>query len=110
VAAIPARLRTIEPLVSGPVEPTRTVKLGFGVTLRGGLDFRVNGETHRHDASVRVGELVPAFRSWEDVVNVPPKATVRIAWMPDDRPGRWMYHCHILEHHAAGMIGRCEVV
>ena len=29
---------------------------------------------------------------------------VRIAWMPDDRPGEWMYHCHILEHHAAGMM------
>jgi FtsP/CotA-like multicopper oxidase with cupredoxin domain len=140
VAVIPARLRTIEPLVEGAVEPTRTVRLGFGLTLRGGLDFRVNAETHHHDAPVRVGELqvwdvvnetrmdhpfhlhgfffqvlsvngeAPAFRSWEDVVNVPPKATVRIAWMPDDRPGRWMYHCHILEHHVAGMMGHFEVV
>jgi FtsP/CotA-like multicopper oxidase with cupredoxin domain len=140
VAVIPARLRTIEPLVTGPVEPTRTVRLGFGLTLRDGLDFRVNGETHHHDAPVRVGELQvwdvvndtrmdhpfhlhgfffqvlsvggkpPAWRSWEDVVNVPPKTTVRIAWMPDDRPGGWMYHCHILEHHAAGMMGHFEVV
>ena len=30
----------------------------------------------------------PAFRSWEDTVNVPPKATVRIAWVPDDRRGQ----------------------
>ena len=28
----------------------------------------------------------------------------------DDRPGPWMYHCHILEHHAAGMMGHFEVV
>ena len=139
-AAIPERLRTIEPLAAKDAEPTRTVRLGFGVTLRGGLDFRVNGEAHHHDAPVRVGELqvwdvvndtrmdhpfhlhgfffqvlsvdgeAPAWRSWEDVVNVPPKSTVRIAWMPDDRPGQWMYHCHILEHHAAGMMGHFDVV
>jgi len=140
IAAIPERLRTIEPLAAKDAEPTRTVRLGFGLTLRGGLDFRVNGETHHHDAPVRVGELqvwdvvnetrmdhpfhlhgfffqvlsvdgeAPAWRSWEDVVNVPPKSTVRIAWMPDDRPGRWMYHCHILEHHAAGMMGHFDLV
>ena len=52
----------------------------------------------------------PPFLSWEDTVNIPPKATVRIAWMPDDRPGEWMYHCHILEHHASGMMAHFEVV
>ena len=52
----------------------------------------------------------PAFRSWEDTVNVTPKGRVRIAWMPDDRPGEWMYHCHILEHHESGMMGHFEVV
>jgi len=30
--------------------------------------------------------------------------------MPDDRPGEWMYHCHILEHHAAGMMAHFRVV
>jgi FtsP/CotA-like multicopper oxidase with cupredoxin domain len=48
--------------------------------------------------------------SWEDTVNVPAKGQVRIAWLPDDRPGSWMYHCHILEHHAAGMMAHFEVV
>ena len=41
---------------------------------------------------------------------MPPKATVRIAWYPDDRPGMWMYHCHILEHHAMGMMAHFAVV
>ena len=54
-------------------------------------------------ASRRIG-------SWEDVVNLPPKSTTRIAWMADDRPGSWMYHCHILEHHAAGMMAHFDVV
>jgi FtsP/CotA-like multicopper oxidase with cupredoxin domain len=43
-------------------------------------------------------------------VNVAAKGWVRIAWLPDDRPGWWMYHCHILEHHAAGMMGRFELI
>jgi FtsP/CotA-like multicopper oxidase with cupredoxin domain len=30
--------------------------------------------------------------------------------MPDERPGEWMYHCHILEHHAGGMMAHFEVV
>jgi hypothetical protein len=30
--------------------------------------------------------------------------------MPDNRPGKWMYHCHILEHHEAGMMAHFEVV
>ena len=49
-------------------------------------------------------------RSWDDTVNVAAKARVTIAFRPDDRPGQWMYHCHILEHHAAGMMGHFEVV
>jgi FtsP/CotA-like multicopper oxidase with cupredoxin domain len=40
----------------------------------------------------------------------PALTTVRIAWLPDERPGSWMYHCHILEHHASGMMGHFDVV
>jgi FtsP/CotA-like multicopper oxidase with cupredoxin domain len=139
-AVIPSRLRAIEPLVSGPASPTRVVKFGVSPSLRRGLDFTINRERHHHAEPVRVGELqvwdlvntsmmdhpfhlhgfffqvlsvngrAPAWRSWEDVVNLPPRSTVRIAWMPDDRPGRWMFHCHILEHHAAGMMAHFEVV
>jgi FtsP/CotA-like multicopper oxidase with cupredoxin domain len=120
----------------GPPQRSR----GFKLSVRRGLDFVVNGERHHHDEPVKVGELQvwdvvnttrmdhpfhlhgfffqvleingkkPAWRSLEDVINVPAQATVRIAWYPDDRPGMWMYHCHILEHHAAGMMAHFEVV
>jgi FtsP/CotA-like multicopper oxidase with cupredoxin domain len=139
-AAIPAQLRTIESLAAADAKPNRTVTFKVGASLRRGLDFLVNGEMHHNDKPVKVGELqvwdvvnaslmdhpfhlhgfffqvlsingkAPAFRSWEDVVNLPPRTTVRIAWMPEDRPGSWMYHCHILEHHEAGMMGHFEVV
>jgi FtsP/CotA-like multicopper oxidase with cupredoxin domain len=139
IASIPAKLRTIEPLAPIDAEPTRKVTFSVGLSLRNILDFNVNGETHHTDKPVRIGELqvwdvenaslmdhpfhlhgfffqvlsidgkAPAFRSWEDVYNLPPRSTVRIAWIPEDRPGKWMYHCHILEHHEAGMMGHFDV-
>jgi FtsP/CotA-like multicopper oxidase with cupredoxin domain len=139
-AVIPERLRHIEPLVTGSATSTHEVHLGVRPSLRHGVDFLINKEQHHRDRPVRVGELQvwdivndtmmdhpfhlhgfffqvlevngkpPAFRSWEDTVNIPPKSRVRIAWLPDDRPGEWMYHCHILEHHAAGMMAHVEVV
>jgi len=139
-AAIGRRLRDIEPLVTGEAAPTREVHLGVRPSLSTGVKFVVNKEPHHRDRPVRVGELqvwdivndtlmdhpfhlhgfffqvlavdgkAPAFRSWEDTVNVPPRSRVRIAWMPDDRVGEWMYHCHILEHHASGMMGHFAVV
>ena len=72
----------------------------------------INHPFHLHGSFFQVLAIdgkQPAWRSLEDVINVPPKATVRIAWYPDDRPGMWMYHCHILEHHAAGMMAHVEV-
>ena len=139
-AVIPPTLRRIEPLVSGPVSPTREIHLGVKPSLRHGVNFVVNKEPHHRDKPVKVGELqvwdvindtmmdhpfhlhgfffqvlevngeAPAFRSWEDTINVLPRGRVRIAWVPDDRPGEWMYHCHILEHHEQGMMGHFEVV
>jgi FtsP/CotA-like multicopper oxidase with cupredoxin domain len=140
IAVVPDRLRVIEPLAPSSAAPNRTVDFGIKYSLRRGMDFVVNGERHNVDAAVKIGELqiwdvvnstlmdhpfhlhgyffqvlsvngeAPAWRSWEDVVNLPPKSTTRIAWMPDDRPGSWMYHCHILEHHAAGMMAHFDVV
>jgi FtsP/CotA-like multicopper oxidase with cupredoxin domain len=52
----------------------------------------------------------PPVVAWKDTVNVPRKSQTRIAWRPDDRPGEWMYHCHILEHHAMGMMAHFDVV
>jgi FtsP/CotA-like multicopper oxidase with cupredoxin domain len=139
-AVIPERLRHIEPLVTGPVTPTREVQLGWKLSLKHGVDFVINKESHHRAESCRVGELQvwdivnkspvdhpfhlhgfffqvlevngtpPEFLSWEDTVNIPAMGRVRIAWLPDDRPGEWMYHCHILEHHAGGMMAHFDVV
>ncbi|MGD9724331.1 MAG: multicopper oxidase family protein [Pirellulales bacterium] len=47
----------------------------------------------------------PHFR---DTVLVHPKETVDIGTVPEDA-GRWMLHCHILEHAEAGMMTVLEV-
>jgi FtsP/CotA-like multicopper oxidase with cupredoxin domain len=47
---------------------------------------------------------------WKDTVNVPVKSRVRIAIDFDERPGLWMYHCHILDHAEVGMMGHLQVL
>ena len=140
IAVIPDRLRIIEPLASTDAPVNRKVKLSVGVSLKNGLEFLVNNHTHTEDKPVHVGELQiwevsntsmmdhpfhlhgfffqvlkindsPVENiKWKDTVNLPPRSKVKIAWMPDNRPGSWMYHCHILEHHEAGMMAHFEVV
>jgi FtsP/CotA-like multicopper oxidase with cupredoxin domain len=63
-----------------------------------GHSFRViarNGQPTRH-------------REWQDTVLMAPKERVDIAFVADN-PGDWMFHCHILEHQAAGMMGVIRV-
>lgn len=43
-------------------------------------------------------------RSWKDSVNVPRHSSLRIAVQFADYGGKWMYHCHILDHEDEGMM------
>ena len=47
--------------------------------------------------------------AWKDTVNVPKKATVRLIVHFDERPGEWMFHCHILDHADGGLMGTVQV-
>lgn len=54
---------------------------------------------------------VPASPSWKDTINVPVDGQVRFAVRyDDDRPGMWMFHCHILDHAEAGMMGMVHLM
>ena len=140
IASIPERLRIIAPLASYDHPVNRRIKFSVGASMKNGIDFLVNNALHHHDKPVKVGELQvweisntslmdhpfhlhgfffqvlevdgkPAeFLAWKDTINLAPKSKVKIAWLPDNRPGRWMYHCHILEHHEAGMMAHFDVV
>jgi FtsP/CotA-like multicopper oxidase with cupredoxin domain len=43
--------------------------------------------------------------AWKDTLNVPIDGTIRFVVVFDERPGMWMFHCHILEHAERGMMG-----
>ncbi|MGK2933880.1 MAG: multicopper oxidase family protein [Gemmatimonadaceae bacterium] len=49
------------------------------------------------------------YRSWKDVVNVPKHQTVRFIVRYEHYPGKWMFHCHILDHEDHGMMGILEI-
>jgi FtsP/CotA-like multicopper oxidase with cupredoxin domain len=49
------------------------------------------------------------FRCWKDMVNVPKHSQARFIVRYDDFPGKWMFHCHILDHEDHGMMGILEV-
>ncbi|MDN3722442.1 multicopper oxidase family protein [Roseibium salinum] len=66
---------------------------------------------HLHGHSFRVlsrNGLPTAHREWQDTVLMAPREKVEIAFVSDN-PGDWMFHCHILEHQAAGMMGVIRV-
>lgn len=139
VFSLPQKMRTIRPLANRDSAVNRKIRFSVDPSLKHGIDFTVNGKTHANDKPVVAGELqiwevsntslmdhpfhlhgyffqvlevdgeAPEYISWKDTINLKPRSRAKIAWMPD-RPGSWMYHCHILEHHEAGMMGHFDVV
>jgi len=66
---------------------------------------------HFHGHSFRVisrNGNPTAHKEWQDTVLMVPKERVEIAFVADN-PGDWMFHCHILEHQTAGMMGVIRV-
>ncbi len=67
---------------------------------------------HLHGFQAQVldrGGVPEPYPSWNDTVNIPKHSSVRIVLRFDDYPGRWMYHCHILDHEDEGMMGVLEL-
>lgn len=66
---------------------------------------------HLHGHSFRVisrNGTPTRYREWQDTVLMHPRDRVDIAFVADN-PGDWMFHCHILEHQAAGMMAVIRV-
>ena len=89
------------------------------IRLRQGRSYvlALNNETawhhpmHLHGHSFRVisrNGVATRHREWQDTVLMAPRERVEIAFVADN-PGDWMFHCHILEHQAGGMMGVIRV-
>ncbi len=57
---------------------------------------------------LRVNDRPTPHREWRDTVMVGPRGSVDVAFVADNE-GEWMFHCHILEHAAGGMMGTITV-
>jgi len=130
---IPTTLRPIPPLDTSRATARRVVSFSQGMINNQHFDFkRVDITTklgateiwkvenlvgmdhpfHLHGFQFQViernGQPEP-YRSWKDAVNVRRQETVRLVVRFDDFPGKWMFHCHILNHEDQGMMGILEV-
>ena len=131
---IPTELRTIEQLdltnarhrtLDLTISITSTVEMGINgvpywnakpleVTLGDTEVWRIVNNTdfshpfHLHGYFFQVLDdtRVP---QWKDTVDVPTKSELTVAVRFDERPGTWMYHCHILDHADIGMMGHLVV-
>lgn len=71
---------------------------------------------HVHGAHFQIlerrfaGALTPVDYGWKDTVLVNDNETVRIAIRFDSFKGRYLFHCHFLEHEDDGMMVNIDVV
>jgi bilirubin oxidase len=131
---IPHTLRVVRPIDIRNVAERRTIVFGQGminnrtmdmtrVDIRGRLNtteiwqvenvVTMDHPFHLHGFQFQVLDRdgVPEpFVSWKDSVNVPKHGKVRFAVRFEHFPGRWMFHCHILDHEDLGMMGILELL
>lgn len=132
-AAIPRVLRHIIPLDTTRVTAVRTVVFGQGIINGKQMDMsRIDISTHVGATEIweianvvgmdhpfhlhgfqfqvldRDGVREP-YIAWRDMLNIPKHTSARIIVRYDDYPGKWMFHCHILDHEDHGMMGVLEV-
>ena len=70
---------------------------------------------HPHQAMFQILDIngsppPPTHTGWKDTVNVPAMGTVRIIMRFADYAGKYVLHCHVLEHEDNAMMARFDVV
>ncbi|MDH3581565.1 MAG: multicopper oxidase domain-containing protein, partial [Hyphomicrobiales bacterium] len=80
-----------------PDEPLFTAKRGESVSLRMVNDTRWPHAMHFHGHHFR-----ETGGPWRDTLLIGAGKTKTISFVADN-PGKWMIHCHMLEHQAGGM-------
>lgn len=92
--------------VAGKTEtPLAAVPLGRTLSVNMINDTRWPHAMHMHGHHFKVVERngkPVAHGPWRDTELVEVGEKVRIAFVADN-PGKWLFHCHMLEHHMAGM-------
>jgi len=87
-------------------EPLFVLRKGRSYALELVNDTAWHHPIHLHGHSFRVVSRNGAptrHREWLDTVMLDPRERAVIAFVADN-PGDWMFHCHVLEHQAGGMM------
>ena len=92
-------------------EPMFRMRRGEHVTLKmiNNTDFEHPMHLHGHFFRVlALNDVATRHREWRDTVMLDPRGSCDIALVAEN-PGEWMFHCHILDHAAGGMMGTVVV-
>ena len=131
---IPKSLRAVRPIDRRNIAARRTIVFGQGminnklmdmkrVDIRGRLNtteiwqienvVTMDHPFHLHGFQFQILDrdgIPEPYVSWKDSVNVPKHGKVRIIVRFENHPGKWMFHCHILDHEDMGMMGILQLV
>jgi FtsP/CotA-like multicopper oxidase with cupredoxin domain len=100
-----------DPITAHDAEPILTLAQGRSVVLELVNDTLWPHPIHLHGHVFRVlsrDGKATRHREWRDTVLLAPRERAEIAFVADN-PGGWMFHCHILEHQATGMMAVIRV-
>jgi len=93
-----------------PYRDVRPIEASVGEThiwnVRNDTEFNHPFHLHGYFFQVLDEDRVP---EWKDSVDIPVNTEVKLAVHFDERPGTWMYHCHILDHAEVGMMGQLQI-
>lgn len=91
--------------------PILTLSLARSYVLDLVNDTQWHHPIHLHGHAFRVisrNGRATRYREWLDTVLLAPRERAEIAFVADN-PGDWMFHCHVLEHQASGMMAVIRV-
>jgi len=109
---VPNAMDGVPVITQPPIEPQGSFMYEFVPPDAGTFLYHPNPEKLRHGHSFRVvarNDRPSARREWLDTVLLAPRETAEIAFVADN-PGDWMFHCHVLEHQASGMMACIRVI
>lgn len=108
-------------LINGrPFDPDRIdAKIKLGTTeiwriTNGDVEYQVPHNFHTHLVQFRVLDRdgnppLPGETGRKDTVHIRPGESVRVQATFGDYTGRFLYHCHLLEHSQMGMMAQMEI-
>jgi len=93
-----------------PKEPLFSVNRGETAVIKMDNKNSWPHAMHIHGHHFRNSEAGNEFdAAWRDTILLNPGDQERIAFVADN-PGKWLIHCHMIEHQAGGMVTWFEVV